>query len=151
MVLGQLQVVSGDLVAINGDVLILTGLAIGDEHGDQQADQHAAAQHPVVVGNFADGGLHAVGGHVVGDDAHEDGTEAEGDGDVGGLQAEGQSAGHAAAVDLHLIEHSQHGGDQDGDESDVHGDQVLRQAGHSGHCRHGTALPAAAKSEAKRS
>ena len=118
--------------SVGSDHLVLTGLAIGDEHGDQQADQHAAAQHPVVVGNFADGGLHAVGGHVVGDDAHEDGTEAEGDGDVGGLQAEGQSAGHAAAVDLHLIEHGQHGGDQDGDESDVHGDQVLRQAGHSG-------------------
>ena len=129
------QLVGGNSVGlggVNSQVLVLAGLAVGHEHGQQQTDQHAGAQHPVVLGDLTDGDGHAVGGHVVSDDAHEDGAEAEGDGDVGSLQTESQSAGGAAAVDLHLIHQAQQGGNQDGDESDVDGDQVLGEAGDEG-------------------
>ena len=41
-------------------------------------------------------------------------------------------ASDAAAVDLHLIEQSQQGGNQNGNESDVNGNQVLGEAGDEG-------------------
>ena len=46
--------------------------------------------------------------------------------------AEGQTAGGRAAVQLHLVHHGQHGGDQNGNVGNVHGDQVLGQAGNDG-------------------
>ena len=120
------------LLGVDSQVLVLTGLGVGDEHGQEQTDQHANAQQPVVLGNLTDGDLHAVGGHVVSNDAHEDSTEAEGDGDVGSLQTESQSTSGAAAVDLHLIHQAQQRGNQDGNEGDMNGDQVLGEAGDEG-------------------
>ena len=122
--------VSGGGVGL--DHLVLTGLAVQDEHRDQQADEHGDTQRPVGGGDVVDGDVHAVLIQVVPDDGHELQAEAEGDGDVGGLVAEGKTAGGRAAVQLHLVHHGQHGGDQDGDVGDVHRDQVLRQAGDDG-------------------
>ena len=45
---------------------------------------------------------------------------------------EGKAAGHSAAVEAHLVHQHEHGRNQDGDISDVNGDEVLRQAGDQG-------------------
>ena len=105
---------------------------------------HGQSQNPVHGSDIINGNRHAVLGQVVTDDGHELQTETEGDGDVGGLVAEGQTAGGRPAVQLHLIHHGQHGRNQNGDVGDVHGNQVLGQAGHSGQDeqQHGAALAA---------
>ena len=45
---------------------------------------------------------------------------------------EGKAASHSAAVEAHLVHQHEHGRNQDGDISDVNGDEVLRQAGDQG-------------------
>ncbi|MPM35511.1 hypothetical protein SDC9_82104 [bioreactor metagenome] len=117
---------------VHRQLLVLTGLTISDKDGQTQANQHGNAENPVVSRNLADGGGHAVLGHIVGNDAHEDGAEAKGNGDVGSLQAECQRAGGSPAVKLQLVEQAQQGRNHDGNESDVNGNQVLGQAGHAG-------------------
>ena len=117
---------------ISLDHLIVAGLAIEHEHGDQQADEHGDREDPVDLGDIVDGNGHAVGGQVVADDGLEDQTEAEGNGDVGSLMTEGKAAGHSAAVEAHLVHQHEHGRNQDGDVSDVDGDEVLGQAGDQG-------------------
>lgn len=51
---------------------------------------------------------------------------------VGSLMTEGKAASHSAAVEAHLVHQHEHGRNQDGDISDVNGDEVLRQAGNQG-------------------
>ena len=51
---------------------------------------------------------------------------------VGSLMTEGKAASHSAAVEAHLVYQHEHGRNQDGDISDVNGDEVLRQAGNQG-------------------
>ena len=45
---------------------------------------------------------------------------------------EGKAASHSAAGEAHLVHQHEHGRNQDGDISDVNGDEVLRQAGNQG-------------------
>ena len=51
---------------------------------------------------------------------------------VGSLMTESKTASHSAAVEAHLVHQHEHGRNQDGDISDVNGDEVLRQAGNQG-------------------
>ena len=43
---------------------------------------------------------------------------------VGSLMTEGKAASHSAAVEAHLVHQHEHGRNQDGDISDVNGEQL---------------------------
>ncbi|MNE20072.1 hypothetical protein D3C80_1131760 [compost metagenome] len=106
--------------------IILARLAIAEEDRHQQPDEHAEHRYGHRQRQLAELDRHPVVDQVLGQDVvEEDATKAYRQQHVGRGQAEGDDAGHLAAIDLHLGHDVQQRRDQDGNEGDVDRDQVL--------------------------
>jgi len=106
--------------------IILARLAVAEEDGDEQAEEHAEYRDGHRQGQLAVFHRYAVVDEVLGQDVvEEDAAKAHRQQHIGRGQAKGDDAGHLTAVDLHLGHDVQQRRDQDGNEGDVHRDQVL--------------------------
>ena len=83
--------------------IILTRLAVAEEDGDEQAEEHAEYRDGHRQGQLAEFHRYAVVDEILGQDVvQEDTAKADRQQHVGSGQAEGDDAGHLTAVDLHL-------------------------------------------------
>ena len=106
--------------------IILARLAVAEEDGDQQADEHAQHRNGHRQRQLAVLDRHTVVDQVLGQDVVEkDAAKAHRQQHIGRGQAKGDDAGHLTAVDLHLGHDVQQRRDQDGNEGDMDRDQVL--------------------------
>ena len=110
-------------------ITIFARPAVEYEHCDEQTEQHGDADAPVRGGNVAYRDRKAVFREVIRDHALKDQAETERNSDIGDLVAEGECARDRTSVEPHAVHHAEQRRHENGNVGDVHGDEVLRQAG----------------------
>ena len=120
------------LRSVDRNVGVFAGLSIGEEDGDEEAGDHSQRGNPHGRHHVDAVGPHSGFADVAKKNViEEDAAESDRQIHVGGHQAEGQDAGHEPPVDPQFVHDRQKRRNEQRDECDVHGNEILA------HDRHG--------------